>query len=86
MRVIEGRDQLREAVTAVRASQVQVQVRLREIFIDRLDGADAVVQVIAGVRFDGESDETLVEYRLQLSKEGGDWLIRHVEPVESLGM
>jgi hypothetical protein len=86
VRVIQGRDELREAVAGVRASQGSVQVRLREVFVDRVDGREAVAQIIAGVRFDGESDETLVEYRLQLSKEGREWLIGRVEPVESLGM
>lgn len=85
-RVVRGRDELREAIAGTRASQNAVQVRLREVFIDRIEGQQALVQIIVSIRIDSETDATIHEFRLRMVKEGRQWLIRLVEPVVALDM
>jgi hypothetical protein len=85
-RVIQGRDELREAVAGWRGVARSARVRLREVYIDRLEGREAVTQIIVGVWIDGAEDEFIQEFRLGWIKEGRSWLIREVEPVASLSL
>jgi hypothetical protein len=85
-RIIQGRDELRELVAGSRASSRSIAARLQEVYVERIEGGQALVQIIAAVRVDGEEIDYIQELRLELVKEGRSWLIRRVEPVAALGM
>jgi hypothetical protein len=85
-RIIQGRDELRELVAGSRVSSRSIATRLQEVYIERVAGGVAVVQVIVGVRVDGDEDEYIQELRLGMMKEGRTWLIQRVEPIATLGL
>ena len=85
-RSIQGRDELRELVAGSRASARSITARLQEVYIERIEGGQAVAQIIVAVRVDGEEIDYIQELRLELVKEGRVWLIRRAEPVAALGM
>jgi hypothetical protein len=85
-RVIQGRDELREAVLGSRAASRSIRAQLRDVYIDRIEGEHAVVQIVVGVWIDGEEDEYIQELLLGLTKEDGSWLIQKVEPIATLGI
>jgi len=85
-RVIQGRQELRELIAGSRAGSDSIQVRLLEIYVERIDRGEAMVQIIVGVQVDSEEDEFVQELRLGLVKEGREWLIRRVDPVPTLKM
>ena len=85
-RIIQGRDELRELVAGSRASSRSMSARLQEVYIERIEAGQALVQIIVAVRVDGDEIDYIQELRLELVKEGRSWLIRRVEPVAALGM
>jgi hypothetical protein len=85
-RVIQGRDELRELVAGSRAAASSIRARLQEVYIERIEGGQAVAQIIVSVWVDGDEDEYIQELRLRMVKEGRTWLIRRVEPVATLGL
>jgi hypothetical protein len=84
-RVIQGRDELRELIVGTRGASRSIQVRLLDVYIERIEEGRSTAQVIAGVRIDDQEDEFVQELRLILVKDG-DWLIQRVEPVATLKM
>jgi len=85
-RVIQGRDELREALAGSRAAASSFRARLRDVYIDRIEGGQALAQIIVSVWVDTDEDEYVLELRLRLVKEGRTWLIRQVDPVPTLRM
>ena len=85
-RIIQGRDELRELVAGSRASSRSMSARLQEVYIERIEAGQALVQIIVAVRVDGDEIDYIQELRLEMVKEGRSWLIRRVEPVAALGM
>jgi len=60
--------------------------RLQEVYIERIEAGQALVQIIVAVRVDGDEIDYIQELRLEMVKEGRSWLIQRVEPVAALGM
>ncbi len=85
-RIIQGRDELREALAGSRAAASSFRVRLRDVYVDRIEGGQALVQIIVSVWVDTDEVEYVQELRLRLVKEGRTWLIRQVDPVPKLRM
>ena len=84
--IIQGRDQLREAVAAMRGTAKAGQVTLMDIGIDVEPGRSrATAQFIVRARWDGATDELIQEFKMDLNRVEGDWKIRRVEPLPSLG-
>ena len=84
---IQGREQLREAVAAVRATANAGAVTLMDIGINVEPGRSrATAQFIARARWDGATDEVVQEFKVDLNRAEGEWKIRRVEPLQSLGL
>ena len=86
-RTLDNPEDLRQAVTAARASLQEAQFQLREIQV--IVGADtqsATAQFVAIAYLNGSGDPLVQELKMQLKKIDRHWRISEVETVKTLGM
>jgi hypothetical protein len=82
---ISGRDELMQAVMAVRRTVRSLRVSLPDIKVNVApDGTSAEVYVTAEARVPGEREFYLQELRLRLIKVNRDWLISHAQTIKTL--
>lgn len=83
--VIQGAEDLLQALMAARAQILSLKVRFLDINISVADGRQAAVANLT-VRgsIAGEADELVQELNFWFQKSGRDWLIRRVETVKTL--
>lgn len=87
VRSINGRDDLRQAVTAARATLQEAKIQLHQIHVNvDPDRQSASAQFIVTAYLNGGSDPMVQELKLQLRKIDSHWKIAQVETVKTLGM
>ena len=80
-------DELRQAVTAARASLQEARFQLHEVQVDvGPDSQSASAQLVAVAYLNGSGDPLVQELKMQLKKIDRRWKISRVETVKSLGM
>jgi len=83
---IQGRDDLRQAVLAMRGQVAWLEVTVDDVEVALSDtGEGATVLLAATVRGEGASEPILQDYKLAMRKIDGEWLIDRVEPVRGFG-
>jgi hypothetical protein len=86
-RRLQGRDDVRQAILAVRtqAAWLQLSVDEVEVKVDEA-GESARVLLAVTVRAEGFTEPLLQDYKLAMRKVEGEWLIARAEPVRGFGM
>jgi len=86
-RTLDTPDDLRQAVTAARASLQEAKFQLREVLVDvGPDSQSASAQLVAVAYLNGSGDPLVQELKMQLKKIERRWKISRVETVKTLGM
>ena len=86
-RTLDTPDDLRQAVTAARASLQEAKFQLREVLVDvGPDSQSASAQLVAVAYLNGSGDPLVQELKMQLKKIDCRWKISRVETVRTLGM
>ncbi len=87
VRSINGRDELLQAFTAVRAGLQEAKIRLHEVQVNLgPDKRTATAQLVVSAYLNGGGDPLVQELRMQLRKIDRRWKIVQVETVKTLGM
>jgi hypothetical protein len=86
-RTLDSPDELRQAVTAARASLQEAKFQLHGVQVDvGQDLQSATAQLVALAYLNGSGDPMVQELKMQLKKIGRRWKISRVEMVKTLGM
>jgi hypothetical protein len=86
-RTLDTPDDLRQAITAARASLQEARFQLREVQVDVDPGSQSATAQLVAIAYLNGSDEPLVqELKMQFKKIDRHWKISRVETVRSLGM
>ena len=86
-RTLDTPEDLRQAVTAARASLQEAKFQLREVQVGMgSDSQSATAQLVAIAYLNGSGDPLVQELKIQLKKIGHRWKISRVETVKTLGM
>ena len=86
-RTLDSPDELRQAVTAARASLQEAKFQLHEVqVIVGPDLQSATAQLVAIAYLNGSGDPLVQELKIQLKKIDRSWKIARVETVKSLRM
>jgi len=86
-RTLDTPDDLRQAVTAARASLQEAKFQLREVQVDvSPDSQSASAQLVAVAYLNGSGDPLVQELKMQLKKIDRRWKISRGETVKTLGM
>jgi len=86
-RTLDTPDDLRQAVTAARASLQEAKFQLREVQVGMgSDTQSATAQLVAIAYLNGSGDPLVQELKIQLKKIDHRWKISRVETVKTLGM
>jgi len=83
--VIEGRDELMQAVAGARAATGSLTVEFIDVNVTvAADKQSATASLVVRARAAGEKDDVLQPLKFFLQKSGRDWLIRRVETLRTL--
>ena len=86
-RILDSPDELRQAVTAARASLQEAKFQLREVLVNvGPDSQSATAQLVAIAYLNSSGDPLVQELKMQLKKIDRHWKISRVETVKTLGM
>ena len=86
-RTLDNPDDLRQAVTAARASLQEAKFQLHEVQVNLgPDSQSATAQLVALAYLNGSGDPLVQELKMQLKKIDHRWKISRVETVKSLRM
>ena len=86
-RTLDSPDDLRQAVTAARASLQEAKFQLREVQVSLgPDPKSATAQLMTLAYLNGSGDPLVQELKMQLKKIDRRWKICRVETVKSLGL
>ena len=86
-RTLDTPEDLRQAITAARASLQEAKFQLREVQVGMgSDSQSATAQLVAIAYLNGSGDPLVQELKIQLKKIGHRWKISRVETVKTLGM
>jgi len=86
-RTLDNPDDLRQAVTAARASLQEAKFQLHQIEVNMGPGSQsATAQLVALVYLNGSGDPLVQELKMQLKKIDRHWKISRVETVKTLGL
>ena len=86
-RTLDTPDDLRQAVSAARASLQEAKFKLHEILVTvGPDSHSATAQFVATAYLNGSGDPLVQELKMQLKKIDRYWKISRVETVKTLGM
>jgi ketosteroid isomerase-like protein len=86
-RTLDDPDDLRQAVTAARASLQEAKFQLHEVLVNvGPDSQSATAQLVALAYLNGSADPLVQELKIQLKKIDRRWKISRVETVKSLRM
>jgi len=86
-RTLDTPEDLRQAVTAARASLQEAKFQLREVQVGMgSDSQSATAQLVAIAYLNGSGDPLVQELKIQLKKIDHRWKISRVETVKTLGM
>jgi hypothetical protein len=85
--VLHGRGDIRQAALAARYRAAYFRIALSDLEIQvTAPGQSATVLLVATARLAGVNEPLIQEYRLELVKQDGEWLIRRAEPIRGFGM
>ena len=86
-RTLDNPDDLRQAVTAARASLQEAKFQLHGVQVNLgPDSQSATAQLVAIAYLNGSGDPMVQELKMQLKKIDRRWKISRVETVKTLGM
>ena len=86
-RTLDSPDELRQAVTAARASLQEAKFQLHGVQVNvGPESQSATAQLVAIAYLNGSSDPIVQEIKMQLKKIDRRWKISRVETVKTLGM
>jgi len=86
-RTLDDPDDLRQAITAARASLQEAKFQLHQVQVNvGPDSKSATAQLVAIAYLNGSGDPLVQELKMQLKKIDRRWKISRVETVKSLGM
>ena len=86
-RTLDSADEIRQAITAARASLQEARFQFNEVQVNvGADSKSATAQFVAIAYLNGSGDPLVQELRMQLRKIDRRWRISRVETVKTLGM